>query len=70
MLNGFSADMQPNAPPTNRRIDNHQTNQPLDYHKALLPLPREHITTILNKLGAATRTEAVAIALRKHLLKI
>ena len=31
---------------------------------------REHITTILNKLGAATRTEAVAIALRKHLLKI
>ena len=31
---------------------------------------REHITTILGKLGAATRTEAVAIALRKHLLKI
>ena len=31
---------------------------------------REHITTILSKLGAATRTEAVAIALRKHLLKI
>ena len=31
---------------------------------------REHITTILNKFGAATRTEAVAIALRKHLLKI
>ena len=31
---------------------------------------REHITTILNKLGASNRTEAVAIALRKHLLKI
>ena len=31
---------------------------------------REHITTILNKVGAANRTEAVAIALQKHLLKI
>ena len=31
---------------------------------------REHITVILNKLGASNRTEAVAIALRKHLLKI
>ena len=31
---------------------------------------REHITTILQKLGAATRTEAVAIALRKQLVKI
>ena len=29
-----------------------------------------HINAILSKLGAATRTEAVAIALRKHLLKI
>ena len=31
---------------------------------------REHITTIFNKLGAANKTEAVAIALRKQLLKI
>jgi len=31
---------------------------------------REHITTIFNKLGAANKTEAVAIALKKHLLKI
>ena len=31
---------------------------------------REHITTILQKLGAATRTEAVAIAMRKQLLKM
>ena len=31
---------------------------------------REHITTIFNKLGAANKAEAVAIALRKHLLKI
>ena len=31
---------------------------------------REHITTILTKIGAANRAEAVAIALRKHLLKL
>lgn len=31
---------------------------------------REHITTILAKVGAANRTEAVAIALKKHLLEI
>ena len=30
----------------------------------------EHVTAILAKVGAANRTEAVAIALRKHLLKI
>ena len=29
-----------------------------------------HVMAILNKLGAANRAEAVAIALRKHLLKI
>jgi len=31
---------------------------------------REHITTIFNKIGAANKAEAVAIALQKHLLKI
>ena len=31
---------------------------------------REHTTALFKKLGAANRTEAVAIALRKHLLKI
>lgn len=31
---------------------------------------REHLNTIYNKLGAANRSEAIAIALRKHLLKI
>ena len=31
---------------------------------------REHSTALFKKLGAANRTEAVAIALRKHLLKI
>ena len=29
-----------------------------------------HVNTIFAKLGAANRTEAVAIALRKHLLKV
>ena len=31
---------------------------------------KEHIAQICTKIGAANRTEAVAIALRKHLLKI
>lgn len=30
----------------------------------------EHVNAIMTKVGAANRTEAVAIALRKHLLKI
>ena len=30
----------------------------------------EHVAAILTKIGAANRTEAVAIAMRKHLLKI
>ena len=34
------------------------------------PMVNEHVNAILLKLGAANRTEAVAIALRKHLLKI
>ena len=29
-----------------------------------------HVNAILQKIGAANRTEAVAIALRKHLLKM
>ena len=30
----------------------------------------DHVSAIIAKLGAANRTEAVAIALRKHLLKV
>ena len=31
---------------------------------------KEHLTTLFAKLGVANRTEAVAVALRKQLLKI
>ncbi|MBR6588787.1 MAG: response regulator transcription factor, partial [Kiritimatiellae bacterium] len=31
---------------------------------------KTHVNAIFAKLGAANRTEAVAIALRKHLLKL
>ena len=31
---------------------------------------KEHVNAILTKIGASNRTEAVAIALRKHLLKV
>ena len=31
---------------------------------------KEHVETLFQKIGASNRTEAVAIALRKHLLKI
>ena len=34
------------------------------------PVVAEHVTAIFRKLGVANRTEAVALALRKHLLKM
>ena len=33
------------------------------------PMVRDHLNVIFSKLGAANRAEAVAIALRKHILK-
>lgn len=35
-----------------------------------LAMVKEHVNLILSKLGAANRSEAISIALRKHLLKI
>ena len=35
-----------------------------------LDVVKEHAETLFQKIGAANRTEAVAIALRKHLLKV
>jgi len=35
-----------------------------------LDMVKEHVETLFQKIGASTRAEAVAIALRKHLLKI
>lgn len=35
-----------------------------------LDMVKEHVETLFQKIGAANRTEAVAIAMRKHLLKI
>lgn len=35
-----------------------------------IQMVKEHVTRLYKKLGAASRAEAVAIALRKHLLKI
>ena len=47
-----------------------QTNRDIALQLGLKPSGvRVHIDAILSKLGAATRTEAMAIAMRKHLLK-
>ena len=35
-----------------------------------LPMVKEHLTSLFAKLGVANRTEAVALALRKQLLKV
>ena len=35
-----------------------------------LDVVKEHVTTLFLKLGVANRTEAVSIALRKHLIKL
>ena len=35
-----------------------------------VPMVKEHVNATFEKLGAANRAEAVAIAMRKHLLKM
>ena len=48
-------------------------NGPAGIRKALRLKPdvvKEHVESIFQKIGAANRTEAVAIAFRKHLLKL
>lgn len=49
-----------------RGLSNPEISRALDIS---IPSVAEHITAIFQKLGAANRTEAVAIALRKHLLR-
>ena len=47
------------------------TNRDIALQLGICPtVVKEHLYAIFNKLGAANRAEAVAIALRKHLLKI
>ena len=50
-----------------RGLSNDDIAQQLGIGKASI---KTHILTLFQKLGAANRAEAVAIALRKHLLKI
>ena len=46
------------------------TNRDIAVRFGISPISvKKHLTVIFAKLGAATRAEAVAIALRKHLLK-
>ena len=48
-----------------------QTNRDIALQMGLKPSGvRVHIDALLNKLGAATRTEAIAIAMRRQLIKI
>ena len=35
-----------------------------------IPMVRQHLDALFTKIGASNRAEAVAIAMRKHLLKI
>ena len=47
------------------------TNRDIALQLGICPtVVKEHLNAIFNKLGAANRAEAIAIALRKHLLKI
>lgn len=81
MLSPEIKNMLDNEPPlpklTQRQLDilhsisRGLTNKDIAAEFGLAPSGvKTHLEAILSKLGAATRAEAVAIALRKHLLKI
>lgn len=70
-------DEPPPPPLTNKQMEilravmRGLTNQDIATQFSISPISvKKHLTVIFAKLGAATRAEAVAIALRKHLLKI
>ena len=54
-----------------RSVTNGLTNKTIAQQLKISPESvKQHLNAIFQKLGATTRAEAVAIALRKHLLKI
>ena len=54
-----------------RSVTNGLTNKTIAQQLKISPESvKQHLNAIFQKLGAANRSEAVAIALRKHLLKI
>ena len=47
------------------------TNEDIAYKLGIsAPVVRDYLKAVMDKIGAANRAEAVAIAMRKHLLKV
>ena len=52
-------------------VSNGLTNEDIAYKLGIsAPVVRDYLKTVMAKIGAANRAEAVAIAMRKHLLKV